>query len=119
LVLPKLRLGAIGTQAWARELDCADVTRDLLRTVLGLERYRQQHGRYPADLGRLRASGWKVPVDRFSEADFVYRPQGTRFLLYSVGPNLEDDGGEPGGWPFYRRRLDPDEGLGGDIVWRR
>lgn len=33
-------------------------------------------------------------TDPFSGKDFGYRKQGKSFLLYSVGVNLQDDGGK-------------------------
>jgi hypothetical protein len=115
---PVTRLIAWGPVGYARVMDSWDVSCDLLRVVLGLERYRQQHGRYPDSLRQLRATGWDVPKDRFSEAEFVYKPRETTFLLYSVGPNLRDDGGEPRLWPFGRGRGCTPEGVPeGDIVW--
>jgi hypothetical protein len=84
---------------------------------VGLESYRQHNGRYPASLEQLRATGWDVPKDRFTEEEFIYKRRGATFLLYSIGPNLQDEGGQPGVWPFCRRLRDPDEGYRGDIVW--
>jgi hypothetical protein len=75
--------------------ESAMAQRRLLQTALGLQVYRQRHGRYPAALSELRAMGWIAPVDVFSGQDLVYRRQGAGYLLYSVGPNLKDDGGQP------------------------
>lgn len=36
----------------------------------------------------------ELTIDPYSGAPFLYRPEGARFLLYSVGPDLRDDGGE-------------------------
>jgi hypothetical protein len=77
---------------------------DLLRTVLMLKVHRHEHGSYPASLAVL---GPKRPTDVFSGKDFIYRRQGQGFLLYSVGQNLQDDGG-------HEVRPDPTQG---DIVW--
>jgi len=96
--------------------------RHLFRTAIGLERHRQQHGRYPGSLEELRKSGWDVPTDPFSGRDFVYRPAGNRYTLYSVGPNLQDDRGLVSIWPRSqhdrlpdgRKRVWDDEG---DLVW--
>jgi len=115
---PMTRNTAWSPVGWARTMDCWDVSCDLLRIVLGLERYRQQHGGYPTSLGQLRASGWDVPKDRFSETEFAYQQRGTTFLLYSIGPNLRDDGGQPSEWPFFSwRKVEPGQGPKGDIVW--
>ena len=37
-----------------------------------------------------------APVDPFSGKSLIYRPQGTNWLLYSVGTDGVDDGGVPG-----------------------
>jgi hypothetical protein len=36
-----------------------------------------------------------MPSDPFSSHPLVYRPTATNWLLYSVGPDLVDDGGKP------------------------
>jgi hypothetical protein len=115
---PATRQVAWGPVEWARAMDCWDVSCDLLRIVLGVECYRQHHGSYPAALQQLQAAGWNVPKDRFNEEDFVYKRWATSFVLYSVGPNLRDDGGEPGFWPFFQWRRYTTKGEPkGDIVW--
>ncbi|HJN15169.1 MAG TPA: hypothetical protein QGH10_06760 [Armatimonadota bacterium] len=102
-----------------RRQDCADVSHDLLRVVLGLQVYWQQHGSFPMELDDLRASGWDVPKDRFSEEELIYRPESDTFTLYSVGPNLVDDGGRPGYWPYDGPYGDPiADKLESDIVWK-
>ncbi len=54
----------------------------------------------------VHIEGLPTPDDVFSGRPFVYRRKGDGFVLYSVGPNLGDDGGwwEEGG---------PDD----DITW--
>jgi len=97
--------------------------RRLLQTALGLQVYRQRHGRYPAALSELRALGWIAPIDPFSGQDLIYRRQGAGYTLYSVGPNLKDDGGQPH-WlqlPKEERGAAPQEPppitATGDFVW--
>jgi hypothetical protein len=65
----------------------------LLYTALLLEAYRKARGRYPASLNELGNSPYLT--DPFSSKPFVYRSQGQRYVLYSVGPNSIDDGGMP------------------------
>jgi hypothetical protein len=36
-----------------------------------------------------------IPPDPFSGKPFHYRRAGTRYLLYSIGPVLKDNGGAP------------------------
>ncbi len=37
----------------------------------------------------------RVPTDPFSDRPLIYRPQGTNWLVYSVGEDEVDDGGKP------------------------
>lgn len=81
----------------------------LLYTVLRLEEFRKARGRYPTSLRELGDSPHFV--DPFSGRMFVYRPQGNRYALYSVGPNGVDDGGMPAVESALRRELPGDIGL--------
>ena len=69
--------------------------------------YKRQHGSYPDTLGQ---TGIEPPKDPFTGKDFIYRPKGKGFILYSIGPNLKDDGGVI---PKEKKSI-RDEG---DIVW--
>jgi hypothetical protein len=63
-----------------------------------LQRYRLANGKYPETLDALVPQfADKLPHDLISGAPLKYRrvPDG-RFLLYSVGWNETDDGGQPG-----------------------
>jgi hypothetical protein len=82
-----------------------------------LERHRRANSAYPETLSGL-SPDWiaELPNDPLTGEPFKYRRlEGGRFDLYSVGWNLEDDGGEPGlrdpnpEKPDYRK---------GDWIWR-
>jgi hypothetical protein len=63
------------------------------RILLALITYKARYGAYPTNLAELRAKlGWKIEEDTFSGKDFIYKPKGAGFLLYSLGRNLKDDG---------------------------
>jgi hypothetical protein len=64
-------------------------------TVLALQRYRLDKGRYPPDLATLVRAGYlrKVPADPYSAGLLVYRSAGDAFTLYSVAGDFRDDGG--------------------------
>ncbi|MCP4611961.1 MAG: hypothetical protein GY845_24945 [Planctomycetes bacterium] len=69
-----------------------------LLTVLAAMRYEKEKGEYPADLEELVEAGYlkKLPMDPYSDGLLVYRKTENGFLLYSLGINLKDDGGELG-----------------------
>jgi hypothetical protein len=70
----------------------------LLMTELALRSHHAKHGAPPAQLTQLVPQYLsRVPQDPFSNQPLVYRPQGTNWLLYSVGPDRKDDGGAPAG----------------------
>lgn len=65
--------------------------------VCGLERYRLAHGSYPETLDALVPQFVeKLPPDIIGGESLHYRrTPDSKFLLYSVGWNEKDDGGEP------------------------
>ena len=64
-----------------------------MRAALILIELRKRSGAYPADLSGIQ-SEWTI--DPFSGQPFRYRKEADGILLYSVGQNLEDDGGDEG-----------------------
>jgi hypothetical protein len=92
---------------------------------LAINVYRIKEGRWPKSLDQVRRTiAWKLPLDPFSGKSFVYRlePRGQAlgkprgYLLYSIGPNLRDDGGvavaqRP--WTYKKPEQVPD-----DVTWR-
>jgi hypothetical protein len=74
----------------------------LLEAELALRVYQSEQGRVPVRLDELVPNYLsKVPSDPFSGKTMIYRPHGTNWLLYSVGPDLVDDGGKSvGRWAF-------------------
>jgi hypothetical protein len=69
----------------------------LLLTTFALHAYRLEHGAYPATLASL-VPGYltAVPADPFAVSGPIrYRPSGSRYVLYSIGPDGKDDGGMP------------------------
>lgn len=70
----------------------------LLTTELALRSYQAEQGRIPAGLEQLVPKYLQhVPSDPFSGKPMIYRPQGTNWLLYSIGEDGVDDGGKPVG----------------------
>jgi hypothetical protein len=67
----------------------------LLTTELALRCYQSQQGHGPERLDQLIPAHLKhVPLDPFSDKPLIYRPQGTNWLLYSIGADKVDDGGK-------------------------
>jgi hypothetical protein len=71
----------------------------ILRTDVALLRYKKAHGRFPDGLAALLPGHVRPDAinDPFTRAPLRYRPlsNGRAYLLYSVGPDLVDDGGTP------------------------
>ncbi len=89
--------------------DQSIATTRLLQIVLALKAQKHSLGSYPDALSGLV---WLPPTqDPFSGKPFTYRRQSSGFLLYGIGPNLQDDGGRP---PSKPGKI----GEEGDMVWR-
>ncbi len=70
----------------------------LLTTELALRCSRCDQGSAPENLQKLVPKYLQqVPSDPFSRHALIFRPQGTNWLLYSVGTDRVDDGGKPAG----------------------
>jgi hypothetical protein len=67
----------------------------LLAIELALLCYESEQGRAPTDLEQLVPKYiQRVPSDPFTGRPLIYRPQGTNWLVYSVGEDGIDDGGK-------------------------
>lgn len=67
-------------------------------TALGIQRYRLRTGKLPAQLSVLVPEYLAVMPRDFMDGEalrYRLRPGGDGFLLYSVGENGKDDGGDP------------------------
>ncbi len=64
------------------------------RTLVAILQYRLEHGALPQRLGELTPRYVAaIPIDEFSGMHLRYSTGGGDFKLYSVGENLQDDGG--------------------------
>lgn len=73
-----------------------------LACALALRAYRLEHRRWPEALADL-VPGYlsAVPDDPFTDGrPLRFRPGGAGFGVYSVGPDGEDDGGQPYRWKY-------------------
>ena len=56
--------------------------------------YKNMHGDFPEDLSELAPELLeKIPVDPFTGHPLIYKKQDSGIMIYSVGSNLKDDGG--------------------------
>ena len=79
---------------------------DLMALGLSIEQYQTEYGQLPGTLDEVAGIlGREVPLDPFTGESYRYIPSANGFQLYSVGQNLQDDGG----------RHHPGDG---DLVWR-
>ena len=114
--------GSMGLLGNAAE---TEARRRILVTALALERYQIHYGTYPKTLAALAPEFLKVvPVDFMDGQPLRYRlADDSHFVLYSVGLDGVDDGGEmpphgrPGRWAtgMPGRALTAEK----DIVWPR
>ncbi len=70
--------------------------RAALLTVLSILIYEKDIENYPGDLHELVEGGYlkEVPLDPFSNKALIYKKVNDNFVLYSVGLNFIDDGGQ-------------------------
>jgi hypothetical protein len=85
------------------------------RTAIALELHRRETGALPGRLDALVPAHFHtLPVDPFSGAPLVYRVTDDGFIVYSLGSNQQDDGGNlerPARRPGGGMDLPPDIGL--------
>jgi hypothetical protein len=92
-----LRIAAAeGTLAWAIENHYRSLTSiEALIATMGILRFHQDKGIWPASLEDLAAAGYirRIPLDPYSGKPLVYAQADSSFLLYSYGKDLHDNGG--------------------------
>jgi hypothetical protein len=111
--LEHLLLPALGSAA--RKFAAGQCYVDLARVASALERYRLAHGEYPASLDVLAPQFIaKVPHDIIGGQPLKYRrTDDGQFVLYSIGWNEKDDGGE-----IALTKSGSIDTANGDWVWR-
>lgn len=90
-----------------------------VRCVLAIWAYHHARGTFPESLASIELDDGII--DPFSGEPFRYRNAGSNFTLYSIGPDLVDDGGKHSsawGFPvqFPKRNADAPK-TGGDFVF--
>ncbi|HYF01324.1 MAG TPA: hypothetical protein VEJ18_20545 [Planctomycetota bacterium] len=71
----------------------AEATLGTGQLAAALKLYQQAHGAYPASLDALQTLLPALPVDPFTGRPYVYRREGSGFVVYSVGSDGADGGG--------------------------
>ena len=79
----------------AEEAEIDQTSFEFFKAACALTAYRAEKGRYPASIEELSPAYQKqLPLDRFSGKPLLYKPKADGYVIYSVGPNLKDDGGK-------------------------
>ena len=94
--------GGMFSQAWTRIMPIliqAYIKREAYRstalTGVAVERYRLAHGDLPESLAQLVPTCIdEVPIDPYGGEPLLYRRLDPGFVVYSIGINGKDDGGE-------------------------
>jgi hypothetical protein len=75
----------------------------LMQVDLAIRLFLHEHGRLPANLEELAASGLSpIPPDPFTGRPLIYRPSADgQFTLYSTGHDRKDHGGRFGGFDTF------------------
>jgi hypothetical protein len=78
------------------------------RLLLGLRRYKNEHGRWPLSLDDIEDTAAENFVDPINDDSFVYKFSGDSFKLYSKGKNKIDEDGkfadDGDDWPIWPPR---------------
>jgi hypothetical protein len=91
MIMPVFTRGALSRDRAAADIGAAQI-------ALALTAYHAERRRYPDTLADLAAEGWDLPNDPFTSQPYIYRPEGDGFIVYSLGPDVADDGGLPPLW---------------------
>lgn len=111
-IAERMLVPALGNAA--RRFAYAQGSVDLARAAVALERFRLATGNYPATLDDLKSQHLPVPPhDVINGLPLRYSRTNNVFILYSVGWNETDDGGQI----VLRQSGSPDPALG-DWVWK-
>jgi hypothetical protein len=114
-LLERMLLPALGNAV--KKFAHAQTSADSARVAIALERYRLAHGEHPEALDTLAPQFIaRLPHDVINGQPLHYRRTSNgQFLLYSVGWNETDDGGEV----VFRKGSTPGVDISqGDWVWR-
>lgn len=92
--LTRMLLPAMGRSE--RRLATTEASLGTARLAAALRIYREENGRYPDSIDAVRGLLPVVPADPFTGKPYLYRREGSGFLVYSVGEDGLDGGGHGG-----------------------
>lgn len=91
-------LGSDGFVTWPKICEMTDQARmsfELGKVALALAAYKAVKGEYPETLEALIPGYLKaIPADLFTGKPLIFKRDGKACVVYSVGPNMKDDGGK-------------------------
>jgi hypothetical protein len=92
-----LSQGVLSLTRFLNKVMVVEANRQLVVTATALQRYKLRHGNYPPNLtGLVPEFLPSVPRDPVDGKPLRYKPNANgTFLLYSVGEDSEDNGGDP------------------------
>jgi hypothetical protein len=94
-------LQSLSVPGFSRAPEMADritMQRRMAQVALALAACKAEAGKYPEKLADLKPHYLKkIPNDLFIEKPLYYKQTGEGYLLYSIGPDMKDNGGKKRG----------------------
>lgn len=91
-----------------------DAMFDTARVGMACKIYKNMYGDFPEDLSELAPEILEeIPVDPFTGHPLIYKKQDSGIMVYSIGSNLKDDGGN-GTWRIISLVMEKDD----DWAWK-
>jgi hypothetical protein len=85
-----------GSSGYLESLEQVEVAKQMTLSALALKRYQLRHGTYPPELAALVPDFVpSVPRDPVNGKPLRYQSTGKTYLLYSIGDDGVDNGGDP------------------------
>lgn len=93
---PVLYLSIFNAEAFLEKAYFVRTETEAVINIFALMRYKNEKGNFPDSLNQLKAENYidSVAIDAFSGKALIYKKTNASFVLYTVGSNYRDDGGE-------------------------
>lgn len=79
-----------------RAFDRTDAQREVVKGMLAIQAFRSKYGRLPKNIEDAVPEFLpKTPLDPYTGKPLAYKLTPGGYLLYSFGPDQDDDGGTP------------------------